>query len=249
MGNFIVIEKDKLKINKGKILSGRVYPEFFSFDKDDKVLNIGCGEGPQAIVYANQCKEMIGVDINEERMERSKKAMELYDVKNYKTVYANVESIPLPSESFDKAIAVDIIEHVQNPKKLCLEARRLLKEDGELLITLPAMHDRYTDLASWINSLIFKRKKEKKNSLEWNPSSHNHDYPVKKWIKIVEKCGFELKKSRASTLFPPLHLYGIPRFWFSNNTIHFIDSFFCKAPLLKNFGQALICVFRKRNNI
>lgn len=236
---------DKFHFLKGKLLSGRVYPEFFPFKTHDRVINIGCGEGPQAIVYSGQYKEMVGIDINEERLEASKEAMKNFGVKNYTTLCANVEAIPLPNNSFDKAIAIDIIEHVQNPKKLCLEANRLLAPRGELLITFPAMHDKYRDFISKVGRFILRRKKKDSYSTEWNPDAHNQEYRLSEWIAIVESCGFKLYKSRASTLFPPLHLYGMPRFWFSNNIIHTIDSFFCKMPVLINYGQALVCIFKK----
>jgi ubiquinone/menaquinone biosynthesis C-methylase UbiE len=237
---------DKFDFLKGKLLSGRIYPEFFPFNANDRVINLGCGEGPQAIVYAGQYKEMIGVDINKEKLERSKEAMKIYKIKNYKILCANVENASLPDNSFDKAIAIDIIEHVQSPKKFCLEINRLLKEKGELLITFPAMYDRYRDFSSTLGRLILRRKKKKITSIKWNPDAHNQRYSLNKWIDIVEDCGFKLYKSRATTLFPPLHLYGIPRFWFSNNLIHKIDSFFCKIPILKNFGQTLVCIFKKQ---
>ncbi len=240
---------NKSSFLKGKLLSGRVYPEFFPFKPDDKVINLGCGSGPQAIVYSKQYKEMVGVDINKKRLEESKEIIRIYGVKNYTTLWANVEAIPLPSHSFDKAIAIDIIEHVQNPKKLSSEANRLLKENGELLITFPAMHDKFTNFISKIGHCILRRKKKKINSTQWDPDAHNREYPLKEWIAIVESCGFKLQKSRASTLFPPLHLYGLPRFWFSNNTIHKIDSFFCQMPVIKNYGQALVCAFRKEKKI
>ena len=68
-----------------------------------------------------QYEKMVGVDINRERLRRSLEAMRIYGVQNYTTLCANVEKIPLSRNSFDKAIAIDIIEHVQNPKSLCLE--------------------------------------------------------------------------------------------------------------------------------
>lgn len=237
--------KDEFNFLKGKLLSGRVYPDFFPFNPKDRVISLGCGEGPQAIVYAGQYKEMIGVDINKQRLERSKEIMKVYKIKNYTTLYANVEKISLPANSFDKAIAIDIIEHVQNPKKLCLEANRLLRKNGEFLITFSTMYDKYRDFASIIGRLILGKGKKIK-SAEWNPDVHNQRHSPKKWIAIVESCGFKLSKSRANTLFPPLHLLGIPRFWFSNNIIYKINNFFCRMPVLKNCGQALVCVFKKQ---
>jgi ubiquinone/menaquinone biosynthesis C-methylase UbiE len=230
---------------KGKILSGRVYPEFFPLNPNDRVVNLGCGEGPQAIVYAGQYKEMVGVDINKDRLIRSEEAMKVYGIQGYATLWVNVENIPLPDKSFDKAIAIDIIEHVQSPKNLGLEVNRLLKENGELLITFSAMHDKFTKLFTALVCLIPRRKRKEPASSEWNPDAHNQEYPLSQWIRVIESCGFKLYKARATTLFPPLHLYGIPRFWFKSNIIHKIDSFFCKIPVLRNYGQSLLCIFIK----
>lgn len=238
--------KDKFRFLKGKILSGRVYPEFFPFKPKDSVINLGCGEGAQAIVYAGQYRKMVGVDINEERLKKSEEAMKIFKVQGYSTLCANVENIPLSDNSFDKAIAVDIIEHVQSPTRFCLEVNRLLKENSEMLITFPAMHDKFTNFISSVGRFLLRRKKKEAFSAEWNPDAHNQKHPLCQWIRIVENCGFKLHKSRASTLFPPLHLYGIPRFWYANNIIHRIDSFFCKLPVVQNWGQALVCIFIKQ---
>lgn len=235
--------KDDFEFLKGKIISGKVYPDFFPLDKNDLVINLGCGESPQAIVYAGQYKKMIGVDLDETRLLKSNRATKIYNVENYETVCANIENVPFPDKTFDKAMAIDVIEHVQNPKNFCLEINRTLKDDGKLLITFSTMYDKYRNLTSTIKHLK-PWTKNNKNSV-WNPDAHNHRHTPGEWIKIVEKCGFKLYNSRANTLFPPLHLYGMKKFWFSNNIIYKITSFFCKIPILKNYGQALVCAFKK----
>lgn len=238
--------KFKEKILNGKVLSGRVYPEFFVINNSERVLNIGCGDGPQAVVYAGKYREMVGVDINCLRLESSKKLIEDLGIKNYSTICANVESIPLPDKSFNKAIAIDIIEHVNSPEKICREAYRLIKDNGKLLITFPTMHDKYTKVFSLIGRYVLRRKHQDKTDKSWDPDKHNHDYPIRKWISLVSNCGFKLEKSRATTMFPPLHLYGVPRFWFYNDFIHFIDSLICVLPWIKNYGQSLVCAFQKK---
>jgi 2-polyprenyl-3-methyl-5-hydroxy-6-metoxy-1,4-benzoquinol methylase len=236
------------KFLNAKILSSRDYPDFFPIKPYERVINIGCGIGPQAVVYANNFQEMIGVDINSDKLNISKNTLSEIGVKNYITLCANVESIPLPDKSFDKALAIDIIEHVINPEKFCREANRLLKENGEMLITFPAMHDKYLSLFSFIGKLIGRKKKEMSKGIDgWNPDKHNHDYSLVKWINLVSGCGFELKKSKATTIFPPLHLYGVPKFWFSNGIIHWLDRQICCLPLIKNFGATLMVVFIKKS--
>ena len=240
-------KNNKYHFLRGKIISGRVYPEFFALNRGDRVINIGCGEGPQAVVYAGQFREMIGIDINRQRIEKSREAMWLFKMRDYTTVIANVEQMPFRNGAFDKAIAVDIAEHVQSPQQLCQQAHRILKENGEILITFPTMHDKYTGLVTTLVRVIKRSKRDNVKSSVWNPDAHNQSYSVGYWKKIVEEAGFELTRARASTMFPPLHLYGIPRFWFASDFIHRIDSWFCRQPLLRNYGQALVCVFRKKD--
>lgn len=230
----------------GKILSGIVYPEFFSIDREETVLNVGCGNGVQAVVYKGNFKKMVGVDINQERLDMSRLIMEKYHVKNFETICANVEKIPL-TKKFDKVIAIDIIEHLVNPANLIGEIYRLLKNDGKLLITFPAMHDKWENLFRFVGRKILKRKGKTIRKPGWDPDAHQYEYSLKKWLSIIEEGNFSLVDSRASTLFPPLHYLGLPKFWFSNKLIHNIDSRLCRLPIIKNYGQALVCVFRKIN--
>ena len=241
------MKEQENKINiKGKLLSGIIYPEFFPIESNETVLNVGCGNGVQAVIYKDNYKEMVGVDISEERLNKLKKVIELYDIKNLKVIQANVENIPL-YKSFDKVIAVDIIEHVVHPDLLVSEIHRLLKNSGKLLITFPAMHDKYENLIRFIGRKILRRKGKTLKKEGWDPDKHQYNYRLKEWINLVEKGNFQLTGSRASTLFPPLHYLGFPKFWFSNKFIHIIDNYLCKLPVLKNYGQTLVCVFQKVN--
>jgi len=236
--------KNKKDSFDGKLLSGRVYPDFLKLNNSDIVLNIGCGTGPQALSYKDNYEIMVGVDINIDRLITSLKKAKIHNIKKFHPVNGNVEKLPVKNDSFDKILAIDIIEHVKNPEILCNEIYRVLKKDGLLLITFPAMHDKFTSLVSKIARLLRLRKKREKSKGPWNPDDHNQDYPVQEWIKLVENSGFKIEKCRASTMFPPLHLYGIPRFWFKYNLIYKIDSKVCRMPFIKYFGQSLVCVFR-----
>ncbi|PIR06998.1 MAG: hypothetical protein COV55_01060 [Candidatus Komeilibacteria bacterium CG11_big_fil_rev_8_21_14_0_20_36_20] len=232
------------EFKKGKLTSGVIYPEFFPINKEDSVLNVGCGDGVQALTYKGNFKRMVGVDINSKSLETARKLMEYYEIDNFEAREANVEDLPL-DEPFDKCIAIDIIEHVINPDKLVSEIYRLLKDDGEVLITFPAMHDKWENLFRFVGRKIIRRKGKTVYKEGWDPNQHQYDFKLRKWIEIMEKQNFVLVDSRASTLFPPLHYLKIPRFWFSNKFIHTIDNYFCKLPMFKNYGQALVCIFKK----
>ena len=47
--------------------------------------------------------------------------------------------IPLPSKSIDLVTAMAIIEHVDDPLNMLIEARRVLINGGKMLITTPSL--------------------------------------------------------------------------------------------------------------
>jgi len=233
-----------VKFKKGKLLSGIVYPEFFPLTENDTVLNVGCGDGVQALVYDGQFKSMVGVDINPVSLATARALADYYHYKNYELIQADVEAMPL-AERFDKIIAIDIIEHVIHPQAVLKEISRLLADGGQALITFPAMHDKWEKFFRFIGRVILRRRGRTTVKKGWDPDVHQYDYSLAQWLRLAEQSGLKLKACRASTLWPPLHYLGLPRFWFANKIIHRLDKFFCQRKYLKNFGQSLVCVFEK----
>lgn len=225
----------------GKVTSSTVYPEVFPILPTDDVVNLGCGVGPQAVVYKGSFRRMVGVDMSADRLEQSKILLGEKGVTGYETLCAPVEKTGLPAESFDKALAIDIIEHLPEPKGILLEAHRLLKPNGQLLVSVPAMHDYYTHGMAAIGTLLGRRTKHLPSG---HLDAHNSSNTVGGWEAMVREAGFTIVRTRATTLWPPLHLYGLPRFWFTNPVIHAVDSFLCSLPVLKRFGQAYLMVAR-----
>ncbi len=230
---------------RGKALSSRVLPEFFSVD-GARVLNAGFGDGPQALVYAGAFRSMLGVDVNAERLERARRMLDAAGVTDVELIQGTVERIPRPDSSFDAVLAIDIIEHVERPDAFLTEMRRLLVPGGRMLVTFPAMHDRFVDTVSAVGRLL--GRKGHAHPEGWHPDYHQRELPVRVWRKTVEDAGFRCTRSGATTMFPPLHLYGVPRFWFSNTIIHAIDRRIAALPGIRLLGQTVMaeCVNQKR---
>lgn len=230
---------------EGKILSSRVYPEFFALHPSWRVLNAGFGDGPQAVVYRGAFASMVGVEFQADRAARAREMCVDRGISNVEIVVGSVEQMPLPDASFDAAIAIDIIEHVEHPEVFVRELYRTLKPGGRLLITFPAMHDRFEDLMTAIGRVLKPWKKRAPHSDTWHPDHHAHEYPIAEWRRIVESAGFRFVASRATTMFPPLHLYGIPRVWFTWEWLHAIDRWFASVSWLQNGGQTVMAIFEK----
>jgi len=128
-----------------KIISGRVYPAFFTMNPENVVLNLGIGLGPQAVTYKSNFKRMIGIDISKKKLVYAKKMADHYQLPLY-LCCGNVEQLPFPKNSFDTVIAIDVIEHVLNPDKLLSEAFKVLNAKGHLVITFPCLIDQWNKI-------------------------------------------------------------------------------------------------------
>lgn len=101
--------------------------------KDAKVLDVGCGTGKFAYRLWSVTKgvEIHGIDISNEMIERAKAKVndETIDFK-----VGDVEELPYESKTFDIVTCSNSFHHYPNQKKAISEMRRVLKDDGKLLI-------------------------------------------------------------------------------------------------------------------
>lgn len=231
---------------KGKLASACVYPEFFSLKAKQKVLNVGCGSCAQVVAYGPVFSSMIGIDVQTRQLKKAQEVITHYQLP-VRLCRALAESLPLKSDVFDAILAIDLIEHVKDPKQVICEFYRVFKKEGRLLITFPAMHDYFVDVIRFLRKIFvpFYKGKSDSQSNNWDAYKHNQEFSLKKWLRMMEEGGFKIVASRASTLFPPLHLYGIPRFWFTWKWLHRLDTYFCSLPVLRRLGQALVCIYEK----
>lgn len=102
----------------------------YLFDKNLKILDIGCGTGKN-VEFFQEWGETFGLDASPEAIRFCQKR----GLKNIKK--ARGEKTNFPAETFDLITLLDVLEHVDETAILA-EIRRLLKPKGKLLITVPA---------------------------------------------------------------------------------------------------------------
>ena len=117
--------------------------KFYTLPTDTVVVAFGSGRGPQMITYRNQFKHFTCIDVYQDRLDRALEIARDLNIRNVSAINANVQSTPLGNASCGLVLAIDVIEDVQNPYEMLQEAKRILAPEGKLLITFPAMHDKY----------------------------------------------------------------------------------------------------------
>lgn len=99
------------------------------------VLDIGCGAGAVTAVLVTAGHRVVGLDIMTEAVNRAK------DRGLDARVHDLNDALPFDDASFDRVIALDILEHVFDPLALLSEIRRVLRPNGFAIIMIPLHFD------------------------------------------------------------------------------------------------------------
>ena len=101
---------------------------------NDEVLDVGCGEGIGTGILAEKCLTVIGCDYS---LEAICVAKERYP--NIEFFYSNSTTLRFQDGRFTRVVLSDVAEHLlpQQFKKTLEEIRRVLVEEGKLILTSP----------------------------------------------------------------------------------------------------------------
>jgi len=93
--------------------------------EDAVILDLGCGTQPYRALYLPYFGRVVRAD---------------YDVRDRIDVRADASQLPFKDEAFDLVLFSEVIEHVSRPDIVIAEIARILKPDGQLLITWPFIY-------------------------------------------------------------------------------------------------------------
>ena len=99
----------------------------------ERVLDLGCGSGRFVAALRDAGSDPVGVEIAEAALERARGVAPGADLR----LLEPDGSIPLEAGSVDLVWCSEVLEHVADGAHLLQEARRVLRRDGRLLVTVP----------------------------------------------------------------------------------------------------------------
>ncbi len=117
-----------------------------------KVLDAACGEGYGSHLLATYADKVVAVDIDQNSINHAKQR---YRRNNLKFIKADVLEIPIPDDSFDVVVSFETLEHLAEHQDLLAEYKRLLTNDGCLIISTPDKAE-YSDKTGFSNEYHVK---------------------------------------------------------------------------------------------
>lgn len=97
---------------------------------DDLVLDVGCGTGGTMRSLAGLAR-FVGLDMSETAatLAASRTGNQI--------LVSSVTELPFADRTFDGVLALDVLEHVKEHERAVAEIRRVLKQGGVLILTVP----------------------------------------------------------------------------------------------------------------
>ncbi len=113
-------------------------------NKEDVVLDVGCGSGMHSVKAAARARRVVGVELRPENLAPAQEALRSERITNVELTTGNVtQRLPFEDHVFDKILCFDVLEHVYERVPMLKEMGRILKPTGTLLLSVPSAESQW----------------------------------------------------------------------------------------------------------
>ena len=215
-------EKIDLEWNDDDVVPAVVYPNLdFLFQQmlrltlkevaaghGELILDVGCGRAIDGAQLCEKGAQVVGLEPSRVMLVRAK---EYLSQSSSRVALAQGigENLPFKPHSFDKVMCKGALDHFLSPDKTMEEIARVLKPQGEMIISIANFNSlgfrlgkRLYPVTKFLSPSLAKERKP------WElPPDHKYkfDYPL---LGSLVKQHFEVKKAKGISLFFGLPLWG-----------------------------------------
>lgn len=139
MKNNNLYNNDYVEIYKKKKKEGRLdrLKSYFNLQKDDVVLDLGCGSGFLLDLIKNDVKSYVGIDLSQEFIAESK----ITHKKNTESFFceSSKEHASKYKNHYNKIFLMDVTEHLDDETMVGVinDCYKMLKNNGQIIIHTP----------------------------------------------------------------------------------------------------------------
>jgi len=148
-----------------------------------RILDVGCGKGGFLREARRAGLLAVGVDISEREATTARLAS------GAEVAVADACALPFSNGSFDMVSMWNVLEHLVSPKGALLEARRVLKDGGLLVVSVPNMSPPFG-----LFSPFLKRKSGRWGLFKFEESGHLYHFSRRTLSLYLARTGFSVLK-------------------------------------------------------
>ena len=179
-----------------------------------RVLDIGCGPGVMTSEIISRGWRYDGVDISPRMIETAKEKFRSRTEVSFSV--GSVERLGFSNNYFDVVVAMGLMEYLDDELTATIEIRRVLKEGGRLIVSIPNWRSPARMWDRWLLSPAMRFFRLITGQTKSSKLIHR-EYQIKKYFKFLQDQNVEVVRWQS------YNYRVIPRpfdFWFPNLTIN-----------------------------
>ena len=102
--------------------------------KSDRLLDVACGPGVVACVFAKSAEHVTGIDITPGMIEQAELHQKEEGIENVSWRIGDVLPLPYPDDSFSAVVTRYSFHHFLSPKEVLMEMLRVCKPGGKIVV-------------------------------------------------------------------------------------------------------------------
>lgn len=166
---------------------GQLFTDF-KVQAEDRVLDVGCGDGGYIGYCANCGADVTFVDIDPDKIKETEERLQGSPARGIHGLVSDANPLPLPDNHFDKVICTEVMEHVDHPVRFLAELVRVGKPGALYLLSVP-------DLASETV------QQQVAPQLYFEKPHHIHIFSSEEFTHMVSESGLIIEKQTSYGFF------------------------------------------------
>lgn len=148
----------------------------------DRVLEVACGPGFVALLFAERAREVVGLDLTEALLQQARQRQRERGLHNLQFVQGDAEQLPFPDGTFTIVACHKAFHHFSNPQKVLREIHRVLVPGGRFVLgdTLSSDDPHQNTLHNYIEKL--------------RDPSHVKMYGLSELTALLRDAGFSINE-------------------------------------------------------
>ncbi len=146
----------------------------------DLVLDVGCSNGGHLVRAATRCRSIIGFDHDLAQLRIAAREIRERGLATARVLAWDITGpFPFPDRTFDAALFLDVIEHLEPRVAVLGEIRRVLRDEGRLLVSGPNRDTRW------------RRRLREAGCFAYSDPDHRIEYSREEFLAELRQGGFE----------------------------------------------------------